>query len=387
MLRGVRFVACNSAWFCKGEDDKGNLWVGLPLIRFIESEGGLKSGSTATGDPTVCLIHHPPDWWHEAETNATPGRPNVRDYLAHRTDVILSGHTHGEVRRVDRIAQGALHLTGGAGYSGSDHYNSYRLIRIGKKGLESWSFEYDPRSAEGAWRDHGVNPVPFVEGPPDASWVAQSENDLAADLGHLAALSRGPMEDVSTAIHGLAPLERRKLTDKIEKYLTQHGSCLATGESGSGKSAIAKELGTRRYDRVVWLTAESLDAPDAERLRGNLGLKHSLVDVLTSALGTCLVVIDGAERCSREALRQAARLISEVRGHANGMQMHFLVTFQLEAARRVVSRLHEGGLSKAAAELVEVDAPPMTRWDSCLGRLRVCHGRSSGLNSESSSPT
>jgi predicted MPP superfamily phosphohydrolase len=178
VVNGVRFVACNSAWFCKDEHDKGKLWLGLPLIRLIESEGGIKASAGSTGEPIVCLIHHPPDWWHEAETNAMSDRPNTRDYLAHRTDLILSGHTHGEVRNPDRIAQGAQHLTGGAGYSGPDHYNSYRLIQVRQNSLRWRSFEYDPRSADSVWRDHGEHTVPFAEGPLETSQVALTQQSL-----------------------------------------------------------------------------------------------------------------------------------------------------------------------------------------------------------------
>jgi predicted MPP superfamily phosphohydrolase len=354
VLDGVRFVAFNSAWFCKDKYDKGKLWLGLPLIRLIEAKGDLKP---TAGQPTVCLIHHPPDWWHEDETNATTGRPNTLDYIAHRTDMILTGHTHGEVRKADRIAQGALHLTGGAGYSGADHYNSFRLIRIGKKSLQWRSFEYDPRSADSAWRDHREYTVPFVEGPPESSQVALAQQSLAADVTRLAALSREPMEDVSTAVAGLPPLDRAPLIEEIEEHLAVHGVCLAMGESGSGKSAVAKTVGETRYGRVVWLAAESLDAPDAERLRERLGLRNPLGETLASALGTTLVVIDGAERCSDDALRQAARLVKGVRGHPEGGQVRFLVTLQHEFARRVVSRLKEGGLDKVATELIAVERP------------------------------
>jgi nucleoside phosphorylase len=193
--------------------------------------------------------------------------------------------------------------------------------------------------------------------PMEGGPTSRNHSALAADLSRLMAISREPIEDVSTAVQGLPPLDRRELIEKIEERLSEHGVCLAAGESGSGKSAVAKELGTKRYGRVVWLTAESLDAPDAERLRERLGLKLPLAEVLVSSLGTCLVVIDGAERCSGEALRQTARLIEEVRGNPEGGRVRFLVTFQLEAARRVVSRLQEGGLSKAAAEFVEVERP------------------------------
>lgn len=367
VVGGVRFVACNSAWFCKDKYDKGKLWLGLPLIRIIETEGGLKSA----GEPTVCLIHHPPDWWHEDETQATQGRPNTRDYIAHRTDLILTGHTHGEVRKADRIAQGALHLTGGAGYSGPDHYNSYRLIKIAKKSLRWRSFEYDPRSADSAWRDHGDHTAPFVEGPPETPPVALAQQFLAADLARLATLSREPMEDVSTAVAGLPPLDRGALVDAVEKRLVEHGVCLAAGESGSGKSAVAKTLGEIRYCRVVWLTADNLDVPDAERLREKLGLHNPLVEVLASALGTTLVVTDGVERCSGQALQQISRLVKEVRSNPDGGQVRFLVTLQIEASRRVVSRLKEGGLEKAATELIEVERPDVESVGKLLSSIRT----------------
>ena len=129
-LRGIRFVALNSAWFCKGPDDKNNLWVGLPHLRQLEADGQLQTVSDSPPHPVVGLIHHPGDWWHEEEIHAYSGRPNTLDYLAGRCHLILNGHTHGEVRRADRIAQSALHLTGGAAFSGASHFNSFRIIRI-----------------------------------------------------------------------------------------------------------------------------------------------------------------------------------------------------------------------------------------------------------------
>jgi hypothetical protein len=351
-LKGLRFVALNSAWFCKDDRDKGNLWIGLPLIRLIESEGGLRLSEGAEAEPTVCLIHHPPDWWHEAEKNATEGRPNTLDYLAHRTHLILTGHTHGEVRKADRIAQGALHLTGGAGYSGSAHYNSYRLIRIEKKRLQFRSFEYDPRSAGRDWRGHGIQQLQFVEEALAESLVPRAESSLAADRDRLAALSLGPMDDVSTAVAGLPPVDRRDAIEAIETHLGEHGVCLVSGESGSGKSALAKMLGEAKYERVVWLTAENLDSPDDIHLGDNLGLQNSLDKVLASLDETCLVVIDGVEQCSGDALRQAARLTRVAYDHAKREQIRILLTLQLEATHRVVSRLRESGLGGDAVQPV-----------------------------------
>jgi predicted MPP superfamily phosphohydrolase len=98
--RGIRFIAVNSAWFCKGDDDKNRLWVGLPHLRQMEADGQLQKVSDSPPLPVVVLIHHPDDWWHDEEIHAYPGRPNTRDYLAGRCHLIINGHTHGEVRNI-----------------------------------------------------------------------------------------------------------------------------------------------------------------------------------------------------------------------------------------------------------------------------------------------
>jgi hypothetical protein len=151
--KGIRFVGCNSAWYCQGDDDKNKLWVGLPFLKALEACGQLPPTASSETVPTVCLIHHPPDWWHDGETQAGTGRPNTQDYLAYRCHIILSGHTHGEVRQADRIAQSAHHFTGGASFAGASHFNSFRLIRIAENELVYRSFEFDPRSADCVWQD------------------------------------------------------------------------------------------------------------------------------------------------------------------------------------------------------------------------------------------
>lgn len=31
-IKGIRFVVLNSAWFCRGDEDRGKLWLGKPLL-------------------------------------------------------------------------------------------------------------------------------------------------------------------------------------------------------------------------------------------------------------------------------------------------------------------------------------------------------------------
>jgi hypothetical protein len=162
--RGGNFVAYNSAWFSKGDDDQGKLWIGLPQIKALERHGQLPSPNQLNEWPdTVALLHHSREWFHEMEIRADENsrRPNTFDYLAQRCHLLLTGHTHGEVRRADQFAESTWHLSGGAAYAGASHFNSFRLIRFESDHFIYRSFEFDPRSSDNAWRSIGdANSLP-----------------------------------------------------------------------------------------------------------------------------------------------------------------------------------------------------------------------------------
>src|SRR5262249_19724635 len=148
-------------------------WVGQPHLKVLEASGRIGLAARAQEPPTVVLVHHPPDWWHQDETHACEKRPNTRDYLAQRCHLILTGHTHAEVRKAARLAGGPLHLTGGGSSAGPAPFNSLRLVRIESGRLVYRSFEFDPRSAETKWSDRwGAQALPFIERPPDGPRVA-----------------------------------------------------------------------------------------------------------------------------------------------------------------------------------------------------------------------
>lgn len=156
--RGVNFVAYNSAWFSKGDDDQGNLWIGLPQLKALERQGLIPFPDQLNEwSDTVALLHHPREWFHEMEIRADENsqRPNTFDYLAQRCHLLLTGHTHGEVRRADQFAEGTWHLSGGAAYAGASHFNSFRLIRIERDRFVYRSFEFDPRSSDNTWLPKG----------------------------------------------------------------------------------------------------------------------------------------------------------------------------------------------------------------------------------------
>lgn len=158
-VNGLRFVALNSAWFCRGDEDRGKLWLGRPQLEVMNSAGQLVDPDTYDSDPiTIAVMHHPPEWLHDAEVNAWGERFATHDYLAERCHVILCGHVHGSLSRPNRINNRAYLFKGGAAYSGADYRNNFSLLRVdpANRTVERRGFEFDPR--KGRWNGEGFGP-------------------------------------------------------------------------------------------------------------------------------------------------------------------------------------------------------------------------------------
>jgi len=362
--KGIRFVALNSAWFSKGNDDKNQLWVGLPHIRYMESEGQIQQVRSAHTPPVVCLIHHPPDWWHDEETHSYPPRPNTCDYLALRCHVLLTGHTHADVRKADRIAESAIHLTGGATFAGASHFNSFRLIRIKDNGLTYRSFEFDPRSAESRWVDsRGAQELPFVERPHAARRRAEEVEGPSIDLGRIRGAAvrdaKSVIEQKSRQLKPIGDLPATvplsvavRVTNQIDQYdqrgrlagekdqftpLPLYEACrlsrrtVLLGDLGSGKSTLACQLvidTTEKNEHTLafFIPAKALRLPDPlwlDNLVAALGAylagqidPHATPDdfgaLLRSQTEVCLVV-DGLDEVAKPVavslFRQLATLV------------------------------------------------------------------------------
>ncbi|MFM7057238.1 MAG: metallophosphoesterase, partial [Planctomycetota bacterium] len=256
-LEGIAFAALNSAWCCRGED-QGKLWIGRPhLDRLIAQQQLLFAHESSR--PVVALIHHPPGWWHTAETNAWDGRPNTQDVLAKRCHLLLTGHNHGEVREPDRIAQGAYHLTGGAAYSGSQHHNSVRLIRICHDRFSCRSLKFDPHSATFEWQTGAVSrELPFFDReqpptppplPPHPPAIAHYIHRLAEDTRGIQLLGMGrsfqvdlPIDDVYVPLR-LVRFTRQRSEDEPERL--PQGNGLATSkddESAESEMSVEQDL-------------------------------------------------------------------------------------------------------------------------------------------------
>jgi hypothetical protein len=150
--------------------------------------------------------------------------------------------------------------------------------------------------------------------------------------------------DIRTRIAGLPPLARVAERATIQNCLDQQRACLLVGESGCGKSALAKEFGQARYKRVVWIAENTLDYDTAAQFERAINISHPFVEVLTALPEPCLVVFDGIERYSPQALRLAARFMQDLLADAGPQHVHVLVTAQFEAADRLIRRFVEFGV-------------------------------------------
>jgi hypothetical protein len=181
--------------------------------------------------------------------------------------------------------------------------------------------------------------------------------DYRRDAEVLERLSQDLMADVRTQVAGLPPLPRVADRVRVQTCLDRHRACLLVGESGCGKSALAKEIGQARYPRVIWIAENTLDYDTAAEFERAVNIGHPLVEVLIALPEPCLVVFDGIERYFPRALRLASRLLQDLLADAGPQHVHVLVTAQFEAADRLIRRFVEFGLPPSLHTATPIDRP------------------------------
>ncbi|QRR02466.1 metallophosphoesterase family protein [Dyadobacter sandarakinus] len=190
ILKGLRFISLNSAWYCR-DSDRGKLWIGYPFLRLLEAQNQLpivKGNEDAV--LTVAVAHHPFNWLNEHESHSYTSRPNVQDYLANRCHILLTGHEHAEIRHPDRIANGMYHFGGPATYAGSNYQNGFRLIKIEDiYNIQHVSYTFDSReSGLQPWKQSLEGSLPiFLNKKLD-------NHESESKLDHLS--TNYPMEDI-----------------------------------------------------------------------------------------------------------------------------------------------------------------------------------------------
>ena len=174
------------------------------------------------------------------------------------------------------------------------------------------------------------------------------------------------MADVRTEIAGLPPLTRAGERTRVQSRLDQNAACFLVGDSGSGKSALAKAIAAASYPRVVWLGPHNLDCETPADFERSLGINRPLSDILNATAERCLVVFDGVERFDLRAIRLTCRLIADIHADGAAPHVHFLLTAQFEAANQLVRRFVEFAAPECAAR---------TRADNAAVSYRCANAR------------
>jgi predicted MPP superfamily phosphohydrolase len=296
-LEGISFCSLNSAWFCRDDTDKEQLWIGRPIFDVLESHGQvLHTQKLATSAPTIFLLHHPKDWYHDSEVHARGGQTNTFDVVAGRCHLMLTGHTHGESRRPDRNGGTAYIMTGGATYADATYTNSFSLIQVHDDKFVYRTFDYDPQSAIREWRQSIEATDLFfrdsvIQG--GTSGLARFFPQLTDYRQACERYARGVIEAKSRALrpHGTLPhtipafvtIELAKLKPQIGQPGQRHqaqqvrpillGDAMRTtrrtlllGDLGSGKSTLAATFAIESQGRNQ--NAISLLAPAKMLLPG-----------------------------------------------------------------------------------------------------------------------
>jgi hypothetical protein len=226
----------------------------------------------------------------------------------------------------------------------------------------------DASEAERLWRglnsiaDHyrpagGFVDLPRLLAQLRGEFDLRDHPDYRRDWEILHRSSQELMADVRTQIADLAPLARLDERATTERRLDTQRACLLLGESGCGKSALAKEIAQASYGRVVWIGETALDYDTAGQFERGINIGHPLAEVLTALPTSCLVVFDGIERYPPRALRLACRIMQELLAEAGHEHVHVLVTAQFETANRLIRSFVEFGVPRSLHEATPINRP------------------------------
>jgi len=284
-IKKINFVVLNTAWFCRGDNDQNNLWLGLPQLEVLNAHGLLVNPDNYDDAPvTIALFHHPYAWLNEDEWRTGDNRPPAFRFLAERCHLMLCGHTHGALEKPDRIAEAAFLFSGGAAYHRAQYRNNFSIFQIDiqARTLIRRQYEFDPRIHEWDIKKRSHNEKEFISlkrpsqpEPPETGkqhleippiykkWLTDHclDMDFTKLIGDSQALQVGLPE---IFIPLLAPPPQKSVEDRkkadplahfkdrnrdIEQLIGENDALVIQGQAGSGKTTLIKHYAFQMIDK------------------------------------------------------------------------------------------------------------------------------------------
>lgn len=182
--------------------------------------------------------------------------------------------------------------------------------------------------------------------------------DFGSDRRALKQSTDDVLSDIRSEIGANTTIERDQEAMEIANALDTVGVCFAAGDSGCGKSALAKRVSEDFYDATVAILPEDCEIERLKQLDEKFGITHPLIEVLSSSRGRCLLVLDSMELFSERGLRIAGRLVSDVIADDRCSHVHVLLLMQYDSTQRVVTRLSEAGMDQSKLDITSIGPPP-----------------------------
>ena len=181
--------------------------------------------------------------------------------------------------------------------------------------------------------------------------------DYRADWEALSRSTSEALTGIRADIGGRETLKRDDVVNQVAGVLKERRFCLAVGESGCGKSAVAKMLGHQKYARTIAFLDEAFETGRAHEFEHSLNLAHPVTEILAASCDECLVIFDSIERFSDKGLALAGRLMAELAEDTRYHHIHVILTAQIEAAGSVLERLSEAGVPRSLLVVTPIDVP------------------------------
>jgi len=135
----------------------------------------------------------------------------------------------------------------------------------------------------------------------------------AADWTVVETESKRRMDSLPATIGGNIALDRAQLAQTIREKVEAERCATLVGDSGNGKSVLARNWAREGSGTVVWLRAADLGA--AGGVRATFGLDHDFTVLVGQSSQPGRMVLDGLDKCSEEAaFDEAARILAAL-GH------------------------------------------------------------------------
>jgi hypothetical protein len=367
-INGIQFVACNTSWFSWEQNEQSNLWLGLEILHFLESNKQLvEAGADPAKKLSVALMHHGTDkYFHPAEIEDRGGnRPPALKYLWKRCHLALYGHSH-ETALDDPTLQIAHCWTvrAGATYAGANFPNNVNLIRFSHDRFELRSLECNPSDADAPWgRSTPVKPYPWstvaTQQHSDARIVAKISCETQFKVIRERAIKyaaevivnkshqikpRGTLPEQISLQVALKPEseldtayfspehshEKPKLTSMtIDEAVSRSRLTILFGELGAGKSTLLAKLAEKIGENVhgclpLFIPALRLEIATSDGINKliaqldsfiafelNAGEQWSFKQVLDNGI-ELLLLVDGLDEIDKKTATHLLRLLAKL---------------------------------------------------------------------------